>query len=1256
MRRGIAIVAGGDGGPVAGAPVVLLGILQLKGRAGRGGRPRCGALVAHLGDDHIGAAADAGLNQCQRLAVVLERAVEGVKDRHGRAIRHGKRSGIGGQREITVRRNRGTRRKGVGQTVELPAGQIERVGAGVVVQLDKLGSGHDRVEHDLIDDNLSNGGRVAAVVSRVHIPAGTRHRLAVNVHAHHAERVVAGLQRHRDAPTRDARPGDRIFHAVDPDGFDVHRRRAGHGSHTLIDGDRRVDGEAARVLPRELRGDAVMRLGEPGFDGRIRVFGGHAVGGEGVELGIKQRTTVGDVERTVHQFLQRPPIHAPEGWFVVNGAHVWIRAVDGEKILAGAPRAAVSDDDVEIKHHQRVLRALGADVAVQVLRVVGAEGVPVARRVIGGKHAHPILHVGLIFHVGDIVGCAGRTGGVHERKDPAVIARRTRRAPHQIIVAVTRRLLGPAGGCVGVQRTPGGVVEGNVTTARVRAEFKPRLHLVEPATVVIRKMFLDHVAARCLRVFHQSAAAVAIHIHDHVAPVEPGHAQSAQEGVGQLLALDAGIIARAVAGLMNFVVRSRAQQLIVIGEDPFVMAQAAVGRVEALMVRAAGEPRLHVVNHPAAGDERAVVDLIAEVGQLTPPGHIGLCDPQVIHAKTAGGIAIAKHHHALPHRGAIIHQRREAAGARAVVRGRKIKCHHGVSALTRNGGAEQTVAGDGVAAGAVILHRDGGVTRGGVNPVVERETLHGGGVVSPCGDHGGLTGRRQGRRVGDLVNRGTGVGQGATVDRSRRAEVCGHRQPARGFEPVAVHAQERLRPAAQPARLEAEGCGLTGRQGIGVERHLTGVCPGPHMTAAPNVQRLARPARVTASLNAGTRVITLQQPGAQARLEVRSGDQIRSHGAGAHLDVVHETFADVQLANLRVQNGGFVIGAVVEHAGGFDVGPGGFLGLVAVRPVGGEAIVGIRIGQLQAASAPGGPLPPAPALVVSHFIHHDVNLVGRHLAETVGGGDDVRHGQRDAFAAVRKFAAKIAEAIRHGQVRIIGPQFGGVARDHQIVARLHYDAGGEGEADAVGQLPARERHGARAAVVKLDVLKIVVATDRLVHQFIDHDVAGARRGIGGGGRFGVQPVEIARSVRPAPGRHAVFLISVAHGVEIPALVGVLEVDGFSGGIEAETQRGFVIHLEATRGNRCPGRDDKFVRRRVVREDATGNVHGLVRVIVKLHVVVIGRVGVREKFVDDHVAERAGVIGIELTGRAADHVADAPGARIAFAVCRVGEDQ
>ena len=88
---------------------------------------------------------------------------------------------------------------------------------------------------------------------------------------------------------------------------------------------------------------------------------------------------------------------------------------------------------------------------------------------------------------------------------------------------------------------------------RLRTELKPRLHLVKPAVFVIGEMLLHYVTVGGLRVLHQSTAAAAVHVHGDITPVKPRHTQGSKETVGQLLALDAAVISRAVPRLVNLV-------------------------------------------------------------------------------------------------------------------------------------------------------------------------------------------------------------------------------------------------------------------------------------------------------------------------------------------------------------------------------------------------------------------------------------------------------------------------------------------------------------------------------------------------------------------------------------------------------------------------------------------------------------------------------------------------------------------------------
>ena len=60
-------------------------------------------------------------------------------------------------------------------------------------------------------------------------------------------------------------------------------------------------------------------------------------------------------------------------------------------------------------------------------------------------------------------------------------------------------------------------------------------------------MFFYHIAVRTLRIFHERAPPVPVNIHRHIAAIEPRHAKGAQNGIGCLLPLEAGVIARAIA-------------------------------------------------------------------------------------------------------------------------------------------------------------------------------------------------------------------------------------------------------------------------------------------------------------------------------------------------------------------------------------------------------------------------------------------------------------------------------------------------------------------------------------------------------------------------------------------------------------------------------------------------------------------------------------------------------------------------------------
>src|SRR5215471_13280497 len=96
-----------------------------------------------------------------------------------------------------------------------------------------------------------------------------------------------------------------------------------------------------------------------------------------------------------------------------------------------------------------------------------------------------------------------------------------------------------------------------------------------------------------------------INEYGHETPIEPGRAKRPQEAIGYLLPLDTGVVAGAIPRLMQLVVRGCSEELVVVGKNPFIMTQVAVGSVEVLMIRAPRKAPLGVINHPCPVHHRA---------------------------------------------------------------------------------------------------------------------------------------------------------------------------------------------------------------------------------------------------------------------------------------------------------------------------------------------------------------------------------------------------------------------------------------------------------------------------------------------------------------------------------------------------------------------------------------------------------------------------------------------------------------------------
>ena len=304
--------------------------------------------------------------------------------------------------------------------------------------------------------------------------------------------------------------------------------------------------------------------------------------------------------------------------------------------------------------------------------------------------------------------------------------------------------------------------------------------------------------------------------------------------------------------------------------------------------------------------------------------------------------------------------------------------------------------------------------------------------------------------MADFINRRPGIREVTAVRPAWRAEIWRHGQRPGGFEPVAVESHQHFRPAAQPAGFEAQRRRLAADQLVRGQSHLTGIVTGPDAVAAADVQGMT--AGITFILKTGANFAALEGPVRHATFKIRIGHEIDRTRIGMNFEVVHQAFARIENADLRVINGGIVIPAEIQHAGVFNVDPGRLVRFIAVAPVRGEAMIGVRIQQFQTAPAARRPLTPASAGAIRHLILDNVNRA-RSQAVAVGAGQILRQRQRHALAIVRKSAAEISQRVGGIQIGILCKQIGQVVGDDEITVCGQRRVRREAEGDAGSELP-----------------------------------------------------------------------------------------------------------------------------------------------------------------------------------------------------------
>src|SRR5436190_6588111 len=107
-------------------------------------------------------------------------------------------------------------------------------------------------------------------------------------------------------------------------------------------------------------------------------------------------------------------------------------------------------------------------------------------------------------------------------------------------------------------------------------------------------------------------------------------------------------------------------------------------------------------------------------------------------------------------------------------------------------------------------------------------------------------------------------------------------------------------------------------------------------------------------------MVTLERPTRGAGFESGIGDQIDAIGNSEDFDIIEQTFAFAEQADLEVVDGAALIAlAVIEHIRRLDAGPRGLAGFVAIGPIRRQTMIGKGVDQFEAAAAFVGPGAPA---------------------------------------------------------------------------------------------------------------------------------------------------------------------------------------------------------------------------------------------------------------------------------------------------------
>ena len=235
-------------------------------------------------------------------------------------------------------------------------------------------------------------------------------------------------------------------------------------------------------------------------------------------------------------------------------------------------------------------------------------------------------------------------------------------------------------------------------------------------------------------------------------------------------------------------------------------------------------------------------------------------------------------------------------------------------------------------------------------------------------------------------------------------------------------------------------------------------------------------------------------------------------------------------------------------------------------------------------------------------------------------------------------------------------QIGRIAPHHEVAAHRDTRSHGEHITDPVRESPVAQVHCRRSLVIKLNVLVIVIARDRMIHQLVDHHVLNQH------GRVRVERtrrrrrerMKLPSPIRKTPHAHTVGLRLEAHGIEHTLAIGADQVDVSPGHAQGKAELGLVKRQKVICGEDNI-RKEVLVGCRTVSQEAAVHVHGTRAVVVNLNEIIL-RICVRQELIDLKLLQCPGRIGRFIARRSTDKLTLRPSPHIVFAKVRLGQHQ